>query len=132
MSQLEKGMERLRKTIDEWKNSGGNCDERMPWNSRQKANMKTICEQINEWEIAGWPIKYKDKSTKHPIFLVDSHQLKDDGTSSGRYKKIIPCHAFVTANELADKVCSNILGVEGGNLMLKTIDNPPDIKYPPG
>ena len=43
-----------------------------------------------------------------------------------------PCTAFVTANEIADKVCSNVLGgVEGGNLMLSTMEPPPDINHSP-
>ena len=59
--------------------------------------------------------------------------MKDDGRSSGRYKKMTPCTAFITANEIADKVCSNVLGgVEGGgNLMLSSMEPPPDINHPP-
>ena len=97
-------LERLRKTIDKWKSNGGDCDDRMPWNSRQEANMTIICNQINDWDMTGWPANYKDNSKRHPIFIVDSHQLKYDEKSSGRYRKKTPCHAFVTAHELADKV----------------------------
>ena len=63
---------------------------------------------------------------------MDSHQLKENGKTSGRYQKVTPCLSFVTANELADKVCSNILGgVDNGNLMLNTMEPPPDVIQPP-
>jgi hypothetical protein len=43
-----------------------------------------------------------------------------------------PCLVFVTANEIADKICSNVLGgVEGGNLILSTMEPPPDITHSP-
>jgi hypothetical protein len=125
-------LERLRITIDSWRSKGEGSDERAPWNKRQRENMENNCKQINKWKAPRWPDNYRDDSEKHPIFIVDSHQMQDNGKSSGRYKAMTPCLAFVTANEIADKVCSNILGgVEGGNLMLNTIEPHPDVSHPP-
>ena len=125
-------LERLRTTIDEWKTMGQGDDARAPWNERQRTNMEKVCKKINNWKEPRWPDSYKDKSPMHPLFLVDSHQMDDDGKPSGRYKKMTPCLAFVTANELADKVCSNILGgVKGANLMLSTMEPPQDVQHPP-
>ena len=125
-------LERLRITIDGWRSAGEGGDDRAPWNQRQRENMETICKQIKKWEAPRWPDTSKDDNKKHPIFIVDSHQMQDNGKSSGRYKTMTPCLAFVTANEIADKVCSNTLGgMEGGNLMLSTMEPPLDVKHPP-
>jgi hypothetical protein len=126
-------LEMLRVTVDAWINIEEGGDNRAPWNQRQRENMKNVCNLINDWKRPSWSNTYKDTSKIHPIFIVDSHQMKDDGKFSGRYKKMTPCTAFVTANEIADKVCSNVLGgVEGGgNLMLRTMEPPPDINHPP-
>ena len=94
-------MEKLRNTTDGWKSVGEGGDARAPWNQRQRVNMEIICQNINKWEVPRRPDNYRDESKKHPIFIVDSHKMKHNGKSSGKYKNMIPCLAFVTANEHA-------------------------------
>jgi hypothetical protein len=52
-------LERIRVTIDGWKNIDADGDNRAPWNLRQRMNMKIICNQINEWTIPRWPNNYR-------------------------------------------------------------------------
>jgi hypothetical protein len=86
---------------------------------------------MNEWKVPHWPPTYRDNTELHPIILVDSHQLDDSGKQSGRYKKITPWQAFVSANELTDKLCSVTLGGEKKNPILSYLETPKDIRYPP-
>ena len=122
--------ERLRNNVRSWKEPSGK-DTRASWNKRQKANLKTIVETMQNWNQPKWPKKYRDHDTAHPIMLVDSHQLDDRGKLTGqRYKTMVPCRAMVTANELADKICMVTLGIKGNNHCLQTIPTPDDIRYP--
>ena len=123
--------ERLREIIGEWKEPKGS-DARSRWNEVQKENLAKIVRQLYDMKQPKWPKIYRDRDTRHPIFLVDSHQMEDQGKlTKKRYKELVPCKAFVTANELADKVCMVALGVEKGNLALKCLPTPEDIRYPP-
>ena len=89
-------------------------------------------KQLNEMKQPLWPKVYRDNDTKHPIFLVDSHQMDDQGRlTKTRYNQLVPCRALVTANELADKLCMVTLGVENGHLALGCLPTPEDIRYPP-
>jgi hypothetical protein len=128
-------LERCRDNMNEWSKEVVEGDDRETWNRRQWKNLATIQKQIKGWKIGNWPTTYRDdKATKNPILLVDSHQLEDNGRLSGRYKQVTPCEAFVSANELADKICSVTLGLEKeeqGNLILSTLETPSDIRYPP-
>jgi hypothetical protein len=105
-------LERMRNTIDAWEDTNGEDIEsvKMSSNQRQRKNPALIVEQMNGWKVPHWSPTYRDNTDLHPIILVDSHQLNDSGKQSGRYKKITPCQAFVSANELADKLCSVTLG----------------------
>ena len=117
-------LERLRKNMTKWRCSKGK-------RGKQWEHLDVIQRQMKEWEKPNWPKEYRDQSGNHPIFLVDSHQLNDEGKLSGRYKEPTPCLAFVSANELADKVCSMTLGGGNGNQILASIDSPDDIRNPP-
>jgi hypothetical protein len=117
-------LERLRKTMEKWQCS-------VAKGGKQWEHLHIIQKQMKEWKEPKWPDIYRDQCNNHPIFLVDSHQLNDEGKLSGRYKKPTPCLAFVTANKLADKVCSMTLGGDVGNQILASIDTPDDIYHPP-
>ena len=72
-------LERLWKSMEKLRCSKGR-------RSKQWEHLDVIQRQMKEWKEPKWPQEYRDQCGNHPIFLVDSHQLNDEGKLSGRYK----------------------------------------------
>ena len=79
-----------------------------------------------------WPRHYLDTKPTPTLYSikVDSHQLEDDGTTSGRYESLIPCRHIVHANTIPDKICTWLLREDLLRSRIHT--TPTDIKHTGG
>ena len=71
-----------------------------------KFNQRGVIDQMKGLICCkDWGHTYFDNGIR-PIVLLDSHQIGANGKKLGKYNTLVPCRAFVLANELADKACS--------------------------
>ena len=81
-----------------------------------------------------WKTLYEDRHDTMISIKVDSHQLDTSFNSAGRYEKITPCMALVSANQWADnmtQLVSGTLAIRGQHKELPGITFPAAIHDPP-